>query len=324
MVGRCWLAKVGQPVTGETSNGPLVSVVIPMFQAEAWILDTLTSVAGQTYPLVETIVVDDGSSDSGADLVSGFAESADRAVRLVRTTNSGVAAARNLGIAESNGAYVALLDADDLWHPSKLESQVAQLEESESPMCTCGYEFFDDRTKHRIGVVRVDDGSAALRGWLALEGNGLALASTALIRRQVLNEFLQFDSLFSISADLDFALRVGEKGHLDALPEVLVGYRVHPGQMHRQISGLAGEVPALYDRVFADGGDRSFERRCRANLAVHIGLSQLLKGRFGSALGHLVRSVRWDPRRIVTLPLRAFARRSGRRLRAVFASGPSW
>lgn len=311
-------------MTCKLSDRPLVSVVIPMHQAESWITDTLASVDSQTYPRVETIVVDDGSWDRGAGLVSVFAESVERPVRLVRTTSCGVAAARNLGIAESNGAYVALLDADDLWHPSKLEYQVAQLEESGSPMCTCGYEFFDDRTKRRIGVVRVDDGSAALRGWLALEGNGLALASNALIRRQVLDELLQFDSLFSISADLDFALRVGETGHLDALPEVLVGYRVHPGQIHRQISGLAGEMSALYDRVFSDGGDRSFERRCRANLAVHIGLSQLLRGRLGSAMHHLVRSVRWDPRRIVTLPLRAFVRRSGRRLRAVFAGEISW
>ncbi len=323
-MGRRRLASVGQPVTGEAADGPLVSVVIPMFQSESWIAETLESVAAQTYPLVETIVVDDGSSDSGANLVSGFAESAERPVRLVRTTNNGVAAARNLGIAESNGAYVALLDADDLWRPEKLESQVTQLEESGSPMCTCGYEFFDDRTRRRIGVVRVDDGSAALRGWLALEGNGLALASTALIRRQALEDLLRFDSLFSISADLDFALRVGETGHIDALPEVLVRYRLHPGQMHRQISGLAGDMSALYDRVFSDGGDLSFERRCRANLAVHIGLSQLLKGRFGSALGHLGRSVRWEPRRIVTLPLRAFVRRSGRRLRAVFAGEASW
>ena len=323
-MGRRRLASVGQPVTGEAADGPLVSVVIPMFQSESWIAETLESVAAQTYPLVETIVVDDGSSDSGANLVSGFAESAERPVRLVRTTNNGVAAARNLGIAESNGAYVALLDADDLWRPEKLESQVAQLEESGSPMCTCGYEFFDDLSRRRIGVVRVKDGSTALRGWLALEGNGLALASTALIRRQALEDLLRFDSLFSISADLDFALRVGETGHIDALPEVLVGYRVHPGQMHRQISGLAGEVSTLYDRVFADGGDSSFERRCRANLAVHIGLSQLLKGRFGSALGHLGRSVRWDPRRIVTLPLRAFVRRSGRRLRVLFAGEVSW
>ena len=308
----------------DVAAGPLVSVVIPMYQAGAWIEETLTTVSAQTYKNIETVVVDDGSTDRGADVVAEYAASGSTPVRLVRTVNRGVSVARNTGVLASCGEYVALLDADDLWHPSKLEYQVAQLEESGSPMCTCGYEFFDDRTKRRIGVVRVDDGSAALRGWLALEGNGLALASTALIRRQVLNELLQFDSLFSISADLDFALRVGERGHLDALPEVLVGYRVHPGQMHRQISGLAGEVSALYDRVFADGRDPSFERRCRANLAVHIGLSQLLRGRAGLAMRHLVRSVRWDPRRIVTLPLRAFVRRSGRRLRAVFAGEISW
>jgi len=275
----------------DVAAGPLVSVVIPMYQAGAWIEETLTTVSAQTYKNIETVVVDDGSTDRGADVVAEYAASGSRTVQLVRTVNQGVSAARNTGILASSGEFVALLDADDLWHPSKLEYQVAQLEESGSPMCTCGYEFFDDRTKRRIGVVRVDDGSAALRGWLALEGNGLALASTALIRRQVLNELLQFDSLFSISADLDFALRVGERGHLDALPEVLVGYRVHPGQMHRQISGLAGEVPALYDRVFSDGGDPSFERRCRANLAVHIGLSQLLRGRVVSAVRHLGRSV---------------------------------
>jgi len=311
-------------VTDQAADIPLVSVVIPMYQAEAWIVDTLASVAAQTHPRVETIVVDDGSSDRGADLVSVFAGSAERPVHLVSTINNGVASARNLGIAESTGVYVALLDADDLWHPTKLESQVAQLERSGSPMCVCGYEFFADRTRRRIGVVRVDDGSLALRRSLALEGNGLALASTALIRRQALDDRRHFDPTFTISADLDFAVRVEEIGHLDALPEVLVGYRVHPGQMHRQISVLAGDMSAVFDRVFSDGGDPSFERRCRANLAVHIGLSQLLRGRVGVAVRHLGQSMRWDPRRIVTLPLRAMVRRSSRRLRALFAGASPW
>lgn len=311
-------------MSGVTSGGPLVSVVVPMFQAETWIGDTLTSVAAQSYGAVETVVVDDGSSDGGAEIVSAFARSAERPVRLVRTANNGVAAARNLGIAESGGEFVAFLDADDLWHPAKLERQVAVLGESGAPMCTSGYAFFDDRTRRLVGVVRVGDGSAALRGWLALEGNGLALASTSLIRRRTLDDLLRFDPAFSVSADLDFALRVAEMGHIDAVSEVLVGYRVHPGQMHRQISGLAGDMSALYDRVFADGSEPSFERRCRANLAVHIGLSYLVRGRVGAGLGSLARGVRLDPRRAVTLPLRAFVRRSGRRLRAVSAGEQSW
>ena len=311
-------------MTDDAADIPLVSVVIPMYQAEAWIADTLASVAAQTHPRVETIVVDDGSSDRGADLVSVFGGSAERSIRLIRTTNNGVAAARNLGIAESIGVYVALLDADDLWHPTKLESQVAQLERSGSPMCVCGYEFFDDRTRRRIGVVRVDDGSLAQRRWLALEGNGLAQASTALIRRQALDDLQHFDPTFSISADLDFALRVDEIGLLDSLPEVLVGYRAHSGQMHRQVNVLKGDLSVLFDRVFYDGGDPSFERRCRANLAVHIGLSQLLRGRVGAAVRHLGQSMRWDPRRIVTLPLHAIVRLSGRRLRALFAGASPW
>ena len=133
-----------------------------------------------------------------------------------------------------------------------------------------------------------------------------------------------FEPTFTISADLDFAFRVDEIGHLDALPEVLVGYRVHHGQMHRQVSVLAGDMSAVFDRVFSDGGAPSFERRCRANLAVHIGLSQLLRGRVGAAVRHLGQSMRWDPRRIVTLPLRAIVRRLGRRLRALFAGASPW
>jgi len=311
-------------VTDEAVVGSLVSVVIPMFQAEAWIADTLASVAAQTHAEVETIVVDDGSSDLGAELVSVFAESAERPVRLFRTTNSGVAAARNLGIAESNGAYVALLDADDLWHPAKLESQVAQLERSGSPMCTCGYEFFDDRTRRRIGVVRVDDGSAALRGWLALEGNGLALASTALIRRHVLDNLRRFDSTFSISADLDFALRMGETGHIDALPEVLVRYRVHPGQMHRRLEGVSRNMAALYDLLPIERYGLPFARRCRSNLDAHVGYSLLIRGQPAKALGHLACSLRRDPRRLVTLPVHALFRRVGRRWHAWMNRSALW
>ena len=127
-----------------------------------------------------------------------------------------------------------------------------------------------------------------------------------------------------MSADLDFALRIGELGHLDAVPEALVRYRVHQGQMHRQISALAGDMSKLYDRVFSNGGDPRFERRCRANLAVHLGLSQLLRGRIALGLRQLGRSVLLDPRRIVTLPVHALARRVGRRLRSWCTVGVSW
>ena len=93
---------------------PLVSVVIPMFQAASWIRETLASVSDQTYPQIEIIVVDDGSTDGGAEIVTEFAAGSESPVRLIRTTNRGVASARNTGIEESTGTFVALLDADDV------------------------------------------------------------------------------------------------------------------------------------------------------------------------------------------------------------------
>ena len=324
MVGSRGEAEEGRSMSDAGAHGPLVSVVIPMYQAEKWILETLASVASQTYPLVETVVVDDGSLDRGPDLVAEFVERAERPFRLVRGPNKGVALARNLGIDESNGELLALLDADDLWHPSKLDLQVQRLVETGAPMCTCGYEFFDDQTNRGVGLVRIKDDSLALRGWLAIEGNGLALASTAVIRRQVLDDLLRFDPSLTCSADLDFALKIGELGRLDAVPEALVRYRVHPGQMHRQISAFAGDMSKLYDRVFSNEGDPRFERRCRANLAVHLGLSELLRGRVALGLRQLGRSVLLDPRRIVTLPVYALVRRAGRRLRSWLSVGVSW
>jgi len=304
----------------EPSNVPLVSVVIPMYQAEAWILETLASVAAQTYPRVETVVVDDGSTDEGVDLVIRYQELKPHAVQLIRTENHGVSDARNTGILASTGDYVAFLDADDLWHPRKLASQVACLEDREVVACVCGYELFADTTRRPIGVVQFRNGAAALTKWLALEGNGLLLPSTALVRRTAVNDLRGFDPEFSVSADLDFALRLEKLGPVIALSEVLVRYRVHHAQMHRNLGDLGSDVSLLYDQVFADTRGSSFERRCRANLDAHLGFSHLIQGHIASALPFLINSLRHDPRRLVTLPLRALARRLARQSRALFCS----
>ncbi|MDF2765542.1 MAG: glycosyltransferase family 2 protein, partial [Rhodospirillales bacterium] len=112
-------------------SGPLVSVVIPAFNAERFLARTLDSVSRQTYSALEIIVVDDGSLDGTAGIVRQQA-ALDPRVRLIRQENAGVAAARNRGIAESDGCFVAPLDADDLWHPQKIELQLRRFEERPS------------------------------------------------------------------------------------------------------------------------------------------------------------------------------------------------
>jgi glycosyltransferase involved in cell wall biosynthesis len=100
---------------------PLVSVVIPAYNAGAFIEETIASALAQTYPRREIIVVDDGSTDDTAERVRRFGS----AVGYIRQANGGVAAARNAGILASSGDYIALLDHDDVWLPEKLEVQVA-------------------------------------------------------------------------------------------------------------------------------------------------------------------------------------------------------
>lgn len=105
------------------SNKPLVSVIIPAYNAERFIARTLQSVLSQTYKNLEVIVVDDGSSDLTAEIVKSIAQT-DHRVIFLQQPNSGVAAARNLAIASSSGDFVALIDADDIWYPQNIEKQV--------------------------------------------------------------------------------------------------------------------------------------------------------------------------------------------------------
>jgi glycosyltransferase involved in cell wall biosynthesis len=102
--------------------GPLVSVVIPAYNSEGTISSTLESVLEQTYGNLDVVVIDDGSTDATPKNVRAFFS--DPRVRLIQQTNQGVVAARNPGVQETRGEFVAPCDADDLWHPTKIEKQM--------------------------------------------------------------------------------------------------------------------------------------------------------------------------------------------------------
>jgi glycosyltransferase involved in cell wall biosynthesis len=109
-----------------------ISVVIPCYNAAAYVGEAVRSVLTQTLPPHEVIVIDDGSTDASATVLSEFGSS----VTLVRQTNQGVAAAVNLGVSKARGEAIAFLDADDVWLPDKLERQVAVL--MAEPSFGCG------------------------------------------------------------------------------------------------------------------------------------------------------------------------------------------
>ena len=133
---------------------PLIGVIIPAFNAERFIRDAVHSVLAQTHQSVECIVVDDGSTDATAVAVAEFGDR----VRLVQQANRGVSAARNRGAAETRAELLAFLDADDRWHPERLERGLAFLHEHrrlEAVVCSTQVV---DRSLQPIRVIHPDPG----------------------------------------------------------------------------------------------------------------------------------------------------------------------
>jgi glycosyltransferase involved in cell wall biosynthesis len=220
-------------------NSPgLVSVIIPAYNAEKYLARTLVSALRQDYASLEVLVVDDGSSDRTAEIAAGFALS-DKRVQLHRKTNGGVASARNLGIDKATGTWLAFLDADDLWHPTKISKQVSTIRDRGLLDGGAGVFCFSHSIDQWDRVVFFPQPKPDLRVYslpshIAVHpvGNG----SSLMLRKEVALEVGGFDeSYLGIDAggceDLDFELSVVARYPICALPEFLVGYRTYPGNM---------------------------------------------------------------------------------------------
>lgn len=122
----------------------LVSVITPCYNGERYLAETIESVLGQTYANWEMIVIDDGSTDRSADIAAAYA-ARDSRIQLLTQSNAGAACARNAGIRQARGRYIALLDADDVWEPVFLERQLAFMEEKDA-ICACSaYRRIDEQ-----------------------------------------------------------------------------------------------------------------------------------------------------------------------------------
>ena len=124
----------------------LVSIITPCYNGSKYIKETIESVLAQTYKDCEMFVVDDGSKDDSAHIVQEYANK-DGRIKLIQQANAGSAAARNNGIRQSEGQYIALLDADDLWTPQFLEKQVAFIKANDTACVFCSYNRIDENSK---------------------------------------------------------------------------------------------------------------------------------------------------------------------------------
>lgn len=137
----------------------LISIIVPVYNAEKFIRETMDCVLAQTYAHWELLLVEDGSSDESPRIIENYiAEKQETRIRLIRQPfNQGAAHARNRGLKEAVGRYIAYLDADDLWPAEKLEHELSFMQEKEAAFAFTGYEFADENGNGTGKVVRVPE-----------------------------------------------------------------------------------------------------------------------------------------------------------------------
>jgi glycosyltransferase involved in cell wall biosynthesis len=193
---------------------PLVTAVMPAYNAEAFVEQALESILAQDYDAFEVIVVDDGSTDGTPEIVRRFGS-----LQVIRQENQGPAAARNTAIRAGRGEFVACCDADDLWPPHRFSAQVEYLVEHPGVGCLMGRQEWQNPPPWF--------GRDAVHGDL----DGIPLNS-AMFRRAALDRLGAFDESFVHGEDMDLLIRMREHGiEVAVLPEVIVHRRYHGSQL---------------------------------------------------------------------------------------------
>lgn len=225
---------------------PEVSVVIPTYNSARYVIEAVNSVLAQTYQDFEVLVIDDGSTDETAAAMSRY----QAPVRYIQQPNGGVAVARNRGIAESRGRYVAFLDADDTWLPHKLERQLAALQDQ--PNYRASYAAFTvvDASLNPLGISRSQRQASALED-LLLRGNIIGSICTVLCERALFELVGGFDPALSQCADWDMWVRLAAQTEFLYLDEPLVTYRQHGTNMSRNAPLLESDSLQVLKKGFA-------------------------------------------------------------------------
>lgn len=222
-------------------QNPFISVVVPTWNGRRFIMDTLKSILDQTHRGLEVIVVDDESSDGTVALVTAFS---DPRVRVIQQRNGGVSSARNVGVAQAHGSFIAFSDQDDIWHPRKLELQLQALAERPAGWLSCtAFRFWlPDKTgaypdpQRLLGDQSGSELEQSLSGWayhqMLLESH--VLTSSALLRRDDALAIGQWDTSLEYGEDWDYWLRASRITQFATLKAPLVAYRQNPHQGSRK------------------------------------------------------------------------------------------
>ena len=222
-----------------------VSVIITTFNSMRFFPETLESVLKQTFSDIEVIVVDDGSSDGISDWITSVVDSR---VVFHYQSNQGVSSARNTGISLARGEYIAFLDGDDFWTPSKLERQVEVLDlEDEVGLVHTWLALMDEESRLTGRVMKPKSEGEI---WEEIVESNMIACSSVMVRRSCLDVAGIFDSALIVAEDWDLWIRVAAVCRISVIKDPLVQYRIHPSSKSKRYPEMVEDFRTIIERAF--------------------------------------------------------------------------
>lgn len=229
---------------------PKISVIIPAYNAEATILETIDSVLKQTFTDFELLVINDGSQDNTQTVVESIS---DARVQVISYPNGGVCVARNRGISLAKGELIAFLDADDLWTSDKLEKQYAALQEHPEAGVAYSWTCFMDVTDSQTPPTFLPSLEYEWTGDVypnLLVQDFIHSGSNTLIRREAIASVGEFDQTCAGCADWDYWLRLAAKWPFVVVKKCQIFYRRMPGSMSSKVEVMEREALIAMEKAY--------------------------------------------------------------------------
>jgi glycosyltransferase involved in cell wall biosynthesis len=275
---------------------PKVSIVIPTYNRACLLRKAIFSVLNQTYRDFEIIVVDDASNDNTIDVISALNN---KKIKYVRNEyNKGEAGARNTGILNTNGQYIAFLDDDDEWFPKKLELQVDKIENSPqktgliyTSIIRCYYK--ENKLIRKYQSIALHKGETY---HILMKLNIIGTPSCVLIRRKCAERIGLFDSAIAYGLDYDYWIRISKHFDIDYLAEPLVKYRIHENTLSNNIELRAQGARDLAKKY----GKQIIANNYWRSIYLPLGIGLCNKGEMIEGIKALLWSFRYYPTRKIT------------------------
>jgi len=275
---------------------PRVSVIIPAYNAATYLPHAMESVMRQTFADWEIVLVDDGSTDHTAAVCQEYQSKLQR-LQYIHQPNRGISAARNTALQAARGEFIALLDADDVWLPQRLERGVKVLDsEPETGLV-------------HARVARID-GNGVVLGQLKVEPKHLSgriarniytrrahiICPTAMFRRTCLETIGLFDEALRTTEDRDLWFRIARRWRVAYIDEVLAYYRLSPLSVTKDLNGLLNGQIQFVSKHYQSGACTRMEQlEALGNIYRELGDSMFREGKLTPAIVNYLRAVRYYP-----------------------------